>query len=113
MPRIAKIRAQKPIKHCSRCGATHARVSYYCHPCSFILSDLSKVATRPVSKLIRWGLIPKAKSLDCVDCGLKAHDYDHRDYSRPLDVVPVCRGCNIRRGPAFQGLIAARKEIAA
>ena len=34
----------------------------------------------------------------CVDCGGPANQYDHRDYSRPLDVVPVCRDCNFKRG---------------
>lgn len=37
----------------------------------------------------------------CVDCGAPATDYDHRDYNRPLDVDPVCRRCNVRRGPAL------------
>ena len=29
-----------------------------------------------------------------------AYDYDHRDYSKPLEVDPVCRRCNQMRGPA-------------
>lgn len=37
----------------------------------------------------------------CVDCGLSATCYDHRDYNKPLDVVPVCQGCNVRRGPGL------------
>lgn len=36
----------------------------------------------------------------CVDCGGIAEQYDHRDYGRPLDVEPVCRACNVRRGAA-------------
>lgn len=36
----------------------------------------------------------------CVDCGAVATDYDHRDYSKPLDVAPVCRRCNRARGEA-------------
>lgn len=34
----------------------------------------------------------------CVDCGAIATVYEHRDYGRPLDVEPVCRACNGRRG---------------
>ena len=34
----------------------------------------------------------------CVDCAKVARVYDHRDYAKPLDVVPVCHGCNARRG---------------
>ena len=42
----------------------------------------------------------KASCYKCVDCGANATDYDHRDYNKPLDVEPVCRSCNIRRGNA-------------
>lgn len=37
----------------------------------------------------------------CVDCGAVAEVYDHRDYSKPLDVQPVCRSCNLKRGPGL------------
>jgi hypothetical protein len=38
----------------------------------------------------------------CVDCKRKpATIYEHRDYSKPLEVEPVCHYCNVRRGPAF------------
>jgi hypothetical protein len=39
-------------------------------------------------------------SIACTDCGNPACQYDHRDYSRPLDVDPVCRSCNKKRGTA-------------
>lgn len=39
-------------------------------------------------------------SIKCVDCGAVATQYEHRNYGRPLDVEPVCRTCNVRRGPA-------------
>lgn len=31
-------------------------------------------------------------------------DYDHRDYTKPLSVEPVCRSCNKLRGPAIGSL---------
>jgi len=37
----------------------------------------------------------------CVDCGNPASVYDHRDYLKPLEVDPVCRVCNSKRGPAM------------
>lgn len=43
-------------------------------------------------------------SVACVDCGQPATDYDHRDYSKPLDVDPVCHVCNLARGPALNGI---------
>lgn len=38
--------------------------------------------------------------VQCRDCRKRAVHYDHRDYGKPLDVDPVCQGCNVRRGPA-------------
>ena len=42
-----------------------------------------------------------AEFVACVDCGARASCYDHRDYNKPLDVDPVCRSCNYKRGPAI------------
>jgi hypothetical protein len=54
-----------------------------------------------VARAIRDGKLPRLNgSIQCVDCGAPAEDYDHREYARPLDVQPVCRSCNLRRGPA-------------
>ena len=50
-------------------------------------------------KLIR---LTKA-NIACVDCGEKATDYDHRDYSKPLKVDAVCHKCNVRRGKDILG----------
>ena len=49
---------------------------------------------------IKKGILPPPSTLNCVDCGYPAHSYDHRDYSKPLDVEPVCRSCNKIRGAA-------------
>lgn len=56
-----------------------------------------------VQVAIRRGLLPslKAGEYACTDCGSVAHEYDHRDYGRPLDVEPVCRSCNKQRGTAI------------
>lgn len=55
-----------------------------------------------VRAAIKHGLLPQLKTgrYACVDCGASAAEYDHRDYSRPLDVQPVCRSCNKKRGTA-------------
>jgi hypothetical protein len=58
-------------------------------------------AYRIVSRAVRHGEIPPARQLACADCGAQALHYDHRDYGRPLDVQPVCRSCNYRRGSAI------------
>ena len=46
----------------------------------------------------------------CLDCGNRAMVYDHRDYRRPLDVDPVCVGCNTARGPADGHDVVKAKE---
>lgn len=57
-----------------------------------------------VNSAIKHGKLPQLTNADgettCIDCGQPATVYDHRDYSKPLDVDPVCRSCNSRRGRA-------------
>jgi hypothetical protein len=60
-----------------------------------------------VKKAIRKGLLAPVKTLICVDCGKQGEVYDHRDYNKPLDVVPVCRSCNYYRGAA----IPVKKDV--
>lgn len=48
---------------------------------------------------VRAGRLISPKKLHCADCGIRAQCYDHRDYTKPLDVQPVCRRCNKARGP--------------
>lgn len=59
------------------------------------------MAVNDVQKAVKDGAILPAAAFQCVDCGDAATDYDHRDYNKPLDVEPVCRACNLRRGPAI------------
>lgn len=60
------------------------------------------VCHRIVSIAIRHGFLAPAYEHDCVDCGQQATVYDHRDYNKPLEVEPVCRACNKRRGAAVE-----------
>lgn len=47
------------------------------------------------------GLLPDLRlaAVRCTDCPNTATQWDHRDYRKPLAVEPVCKGCNLRRGP--------------
>jgi sulfur relay (sulfurtransferase) complex TusBCD TusD component (DsrE family) len=75
----------------------------FCFPCSDkrpIKNGQIKSASL-VAKAIKEGKLRPVKEFMCVDCGKQATDYDHRDYNKPLDVVPVCRSCNVRRGAAI------------
>lgn len=51
-----------------------------------------------VAKAIRNGQLLPAKKCRCTDCGKPARCYDHRDYRKPLQVDPVCKKCDSKRG---------------
>lgn len=68
---------------------------------------IANSAQSRVSKAIRRGLLPALDgSIKCVDCGAIAAGYDHREYAKPLQVEPVCRICNAKRGPAIDAYTA-------
>jgi len=68
-------------------------------------------AHRSVAVAIEAGLLLPVTMHRCVDCNAPACDYDHRDYSKPLHVDPVCRRCNLVRG-AGAGLPPAEAYLA-
>jgi hypothetical protein len=71
--------------------------------------DLNRTTQREahyqVARAIRKGDLPHPSQFPCEDCGGPSIHYDHRDYSKPLAVSPVCRRCNYKRGPALNGHI--------
>jgi hypothetical protein len=101
---------------CIGCGDSAKRDSHirrpFCFPCAARHLSEAKAAISEVRKAIYRGDLPKARDCICVDCGQQAYDYDHRDYVKPLDVVPVCRGCNQRRGKAFNSFVRPLVEAA-
>ena len=61
--------------------------------------QIESSATSLVNTAVRAGKLPRLTGTTlCVDCKEPATGYDHRDYTKPLDVVPVCQKCNLRRG---------------
>lgn len=84
----------------------HHSASPYCSPCGKKVARIRQAAIIAVRKAIRMGDLWHPKLRLCVDCGKQAHDYDHRDYSKPLQVDPVCRRCNLMRGPAITRMAA-------
>lgn len=55
-----------------------------------------------VASAKRFGVLPELDgTIACHDCGRAATIYEHRDYGRPLDVVPACDQCNRNRGTAI------------
>lgn len=90
---------------CVDCGADKSpdrhRLVQRCEPCGFTFMRAMTNANMAIRMAVQRGRLPPARTKSCVDCGSQALDWDHRDYSRPLDVQPVCRSCNQRRGPAL------------
>ena len=78
-----------------RCG--RCRASKYSGP----PNSPQKGAGVIVMMAVQSGILPKQDTQSCVDCGAVAEHYDHRDYMKPLDVDPVCRKCNFKRGPGL------------
>jgi len=49
----------------------------------------------------RYRVHGKATDEKCIDCGEQAKHWEHRNYCRPLLVVPVCQSCNQKRGKSI------------
>lgn len=71
-----------------------------CVDCEDLRENAKKAAQRAVQREIKAGRLTKATAHRCADCGEKASMWEHRDYTKPLQVEPVCRSCNHARGPA-------------
>ncbi|MDP9651932.1 hypothetical protein [Paraburkholderia caledonica] len=63
-------------------------------------------ALAEVRKAVLRGDLPPVTNHIYADCGKPAQAYDHRDYSKPLEVDPVCDSCNGRRGAALPSSVA-------
>lgn len=101
--------AKKPRRFCAVCNRDISpgleRLSQpsspYCsRACKEALHEAQIKAISEVSKAVKRGELVPATHFVCTDCGAPATEYEHRNYRRPLDVDPVCRSCNIKRGPA-------------
>ena len=74
-----------------------------CLPCATYSNEKTgaMAAISAVAKAVKNGILAPVKTLICIDCGSPAQCYEHRDYNKPLEVEPVCRKCNFRRGSAI------------
>jgi hypothetical protein len=50
-----------------------------------------------VNAAVRKGELPPATDCVCADCGCQATEYHHEDYSKPLEVIPLCREHHVAR----------------
>jgi len=72
-----------------------------CFPCGDHRQNGGYKAHAEVKKAIKNGFLTPIQELKCLDCGFQAEIYDHKDYNKPLEVEPVCRSCNRKRGSAI------------
>jgi hypothetical protein len=93
----------KACMHCAGPIGRRHKSCVMCGPCAEEHFRKRGAASGRLFRAVKAGEIPPARLYACVDCGKPATRYDHRDYSKPLDVQPVCAGCNSRRGPAIWG----------
>mgnify|MGYP000140150664 CR=1 len=101
---------------CVDCGGAKWPRAHFmrqrCGPCGKNFERHMQAAQRAVHQAVRRGELAPAVEHVCVDCGGKASDWDHRDYSKPMDVQPVCRRCNFARGPALYERVAPEAKPA-
>src|SRR5688572_10477609 len=102
---------------CKDCGAGYMGgiISQRCSECrldhmAWLLATTGYALNR-VAHAVRHGYLRPARDFACVDCGEPAKVYDHRDYSKPLDVQPVCHSCNNLRGSAKRIVVAHPRVI--
>jgi hypothetical protein len=95
---------------CTACGSIDllpgGTCGHLCNPCKLasgrsIGLTAQQQAHKAVARARACGSLPSPCGQSCADCGGAATEYEHRDYSRPLAVDPICRRCNLRRGPAL------------
>ena len=72
---------------------------------------LRMAARNRVAAKVYHGKLPKATDFECVDCGEPAQEYDHRDYTKPLEVDPVCRSCHVERGDGYPAIDSDKVEV--
>lgn len=70
-----------------------------CRECQRQKEPYISEAKKAVYKALKNGELAPPWLFFCVDCGKPATVWEHRDYGKPLDVEPCCKGCNTRRGP--------------
>lgn len=82
------------------------------HPSACRESITGRAAAQStVAALIRSGSLSHPTNFQCVDCSCPATEYEHRNYNKPEQVEPICRSCNLKRGPAIPLLGSFEKII--
>ena len=49
-----------------------------------------------VKAAIKQGKLTKVTECTCSHCDKPAQEYHHHDYTKPLDVIPLCKPCHLK-----------------
>lgn len=79
-----------------------------CKKCAKEHGKERQIAGSLVTAAVNRGKIKRAYGQACVDCGAPATCLEHRDYTKPLEVEPVCRSCNSKRGVGMDSKLRVR-----
>ena len=99
MSKLCKVCFEVEIKHGSR---------NVCTTCLPFTKQIQDEVHKIVQNRMRRGLLGPPTLFECADCGKPAFYWEHREYAFPTIVEPVCRACNIKRGPAIDLFSLAR-----
>lgn len=86
-------------RYCRDCHNEHYRKT---RPSEKLLSDKekAKIAVRKISKkALRDGVLVKKP---CEKCGAEKTEMHHEDYSKPLEVIWLCRPCHLEVHKEFE-----------
>lgn len=107
-PRYCKIcnfditRRSNKATFCYACAAVRAKKSSANTP-KYVPSNDNDKCRKITKYAVKIGFLPSPTVFECARCGeRKAECYDHRDYSKPLHVYPVCRKCNSGLGKGIE-----------
>lgn len=100
---------------CKECAVSFETRSRYprvrCPDCYGLAHYAGQWARAEVQRAIALGRLMPADSFRCTDCPEWAAEYEHRNYSQPFAVDPVCTSCNCRRGPGTLGPFFSARSI--
>lgn len=93
------------LGNCKACQKANANVWRKANPKKIKSKDKAyrennrkkRTAHEAIAYLVRTGKLPKVLTCTCVDCGIPAAEYHHEDYSKPLEVVALCKKCHAKR----------------
>lgn len=90
---------------CKTCESIHHNIhrrntdkrkkARYLHRRRYALNHPERIkAHNLINYAIYAGHYPPATNHRCVYCDKQAKEYHHPDYSKPFDIIPLCRNCH-------------------